>query len=331
MEKIISEFPKQFKAGFNIGKKIKIRGDFQGVCICGMGGSALPGSLLLSWAKIIKIPIILHRDYGLPLNINKKWLVLAVSHSGNTEETISATNEAIKKKMRCAIITSGGMLGIMAKKYKIPCAVVPPGMPPRLALGYQFSALVAILSESKLIKCDIKELLTIEENVNVESLKSKGAALAKKIKGKIVTIYTSNKFRALAQIWKTFLNENSKTPAFWDCFPEINHNGEMVGFVKNPLKSPSLKSFYFVTLKSPNDRPENKKRMDLTAEILRAQGIDGKILDLTGKNMLAQIVSSIILANWVSYFLALKYKADPYCAKLIEQFKNKMRDEKIKK
>lgn len=331
MEKIISEFPKQFKAGFSIGKNIKIRGDFRGVCICGMGGSALPGSLLLSWAKAIKIPIILHRDYGLPLNINKKWLFLAVSHSGNTEETISATNEAIKKKMRCAIITSGGMLGVMAKKYKIPCAIVPLGIPPRLALGYQFSALVAILSESKLIKCDIKELLAIEENVNVESLKSKGAALAKKIKGKIVTIYTSNKFRALAQIWKTSLNENSKTPAFWDCFPEINHNGEMVGFAKNPLKSPPLKSFYFVTLKSPNDRPENKKRMDLTAEILRAQGIDGEILDLTGKNMLAQIVSSIILANWASYFLALQYKADPYCAKLIEQFKNKMRDGKIKK
>ncbi len=329
MEKIISEFTKQFKIGFSIGSNIEIKGDFQGICICGMGGSALPGSLVLSWVKEVKIPVIIHRDYGLPPNINKEWLFLAISHSGNTEETISATKKAIKKKMKCAIITSGGMLGSMAKKYKIPCAIMPPGMPPRLALGYQFSALAAILSRNKIIKCEEKELLQIEKNVNVEILKNRGKALARRIKGKIAIIYTADKLKALAQIWKTSLNENSKTPAFWDCFPELNHNGEVVGFAKNPLKSSSLRSFYFIILKSANDMPENKKRMDLTAETLRKQGIKGEILDLDGKNPLAQITSSIILANWASYFLALAYKINPYCAELIEEFKKKMRGGKI--
>lgn len=324
MEKIISEFAKQFNTGFKVGKNIKIRGNFQGVCICGMGGSALPGTLLLSWIKKTKIPVILHRDYGLPANITKNWLVLVVSYSGNTEETISSLKEAIRKKINCAAITSGGKLESMAKRFKISCALIPSGIPPRMALGYQFSALTAILLKNGLIDFNEKELLEIEKNISTENLKKEGKVLAQKIKGKIPVIYSSNQFKALARIWKISFNENSKTPAFWNYFPELNHN-EMVGFTKNHLKPSLLSSFYFIMLKSPNDIPENRKRIDLTAKILRKQNIKGKVLSLSGKNLFVQMVSSIILANWTSYFLALKYKINPMPVDLVEEFKNRMK------
>lgn len=325
MEKIISEFTKQFQAGFNIGKKIKIRNNFQGICICGMGGSGLPGSLLLSWLKEIKIPIIIHRDYGLPSSINKNWLILAISYSGNTEETISAVKEAIKKRINCVFISSGGELANIAKKHKIPYAFVPPGIPPRLALGYQFSALVGILSENKLIKCEKKELLNIENKINSKGLKKDAKILAKNLKGKIPLIYSSNRFKAIARIWKIALNENSKIPSFWNYFPELNHN-EMVGFTKNKMTDSLLKIFYFLILKSENDSTKNKKRMFLTAELLKKQGINGKIISLKGENILEEMVSSIILANWISYFLSIHYKIDPIPVDLVEEFKRRMRN-----
>ncbi len=326
MEKIIFDFLKQFRVGFEAAKHIKFKEKFSGVCVCAMGGSALPGSLYLMWANknASKIPVILHRDYGLPSRAEKNWLIVGISYSGNTEEAVSSIKEAIENGFKSVIITSGGELEKIAKSYKIPFALVPGKIPPRMALFYQFSALIQVLLNNGLAEFDKKEILEMEKNTNPEYLRKEGLSLSKKLSGKIPLIYCSNRLKTISRIWKIAFNENCKIPAFWNYFPEMNHN-EMVGFTKN--KKPAIgnqKLFHFIMIKDDQDHQRIQKRMDLTAKILRSQGVKGEILSLSGKNFSEKIFSSIILANWTSYFLSLSYKIDPLPVELVEDLKKRL-------
>jgi glucose/mannose-6-phosphate isomerase len=320
MKKIILDFPKQFRIGFDSAKKIKIKVKFDGVCICGIGGSALPGNFLSLWLKDKKInlPLVIQRDYILPHQVKKSWLIICISYSGNTEEVLSCFQEARKKNFKIACITSGGKLEKLSKKYKIPCALVTKGIPPRTALGCQFSALLSLLKNAGLIKINPQELFELEKKLKPIELEKRGKVLAKKLIGKIPLIYSSNKFKILARLWKISFNENTKIPAFWNYFPELNHN-EMVGFTKK------TKAFYFIILQDKNDHPRIKKRIQLTKQILEKQGLEGEIIEFENKPLLEKAFSAIILANWTSYYLALNYKINPIPVKIVEELKKKMK------
>ena len=327
MRKIILNFPNQFGANLNLSVPLGRR-EFKGVLICGMGGSALPGSLLCAWFKNKKInlPISVQRDYLLPHHINNKWLTVCVSYSGNTEETLSCYKEAKKKRMAIATISSNGKLVSLSKKYKIPHVLIPQGLPPRMALGYQFTALVNILYKTGVLKRkDLIELYSLETSLNPKKLEQKGQKISRRLIGKIPLIYASNKFKIAARIWKIAFNENTKIPAFWNYFPELNHN-EMVGFQKTqkPKAQSQKPKFYFVILKDKNDNSRIKKRMDLTAKVLKKQGLKGEIINFQGKTFLEKTFNLILLAYWTSFYLANSYNIDPMPVKLVEEFKKKL-------
>lgn len=324
MREIISNFPKQFKVGLQASPKFKSKKLPKGLCICGMGGSALPGSILAGWIneKRINLPIIISRDYSLPHIVDKNWLVFCISYSGNTEETISCFKEAQKRKIKIVAIGSNGKLEKLSKKFNAPFAKIPSGIPPRTAIGYQFGALIGALKNLGVISLkEVKEVLSLEK-INVLALENQGRQFAKNLKGKIPVIYASNRLKIAARIWKINFNENTKIPAFWNYFPELNHN-EMTGFENFKLKNLGCK-FYFIILKDKNDHPRIKKRMELTSKILKKQGLEGKIIEIKGKSYLEKVFNSIILALWTSYYLAKIYKTDPTSVKLVEEFKKKL-------
>ena len=112
------------------------------IIITGMGGSAIGGDLLKDWAKDkIQVPIEVNREYHLPAYANEKTLVLITSYSGDTEETLSAFLDAIKRKCMIYCISSGGALLENAERINIPYLQVPAGMPPRAALPYMLMPL----------------------------------------------------------------------------------------------------------------------------------------------------------------------------------------------
>ncbi|MDP1538546.1 MAG: bifunctional phosphoglucose/phosphomannose isomerase [bacterium] len=320
MKKIILDFPKQFKIGLEIAKNIRIKDKFDKVLICGMGGSALPGDILEMWLedKKINIGLDIHRNYGLPYQIDKKYLIICISYSGNTEETISSFMEARKKKIKTIAITSGGELLELCQRHEVPFAKIPQGYQPRMALGFQFSALIKILVNSGIIKNNLENVLALEKNLKPLKLESQAKIIAKKIINKIPIVYTSDKFRKLARIWKIKFNESAKLPAFYNYFPELNHN-EMTGFVNLQTK------FYVIFLRDSAENTKILKRMKLTAEILKQKMIDSSFIDLSGKEILYKIFSNILLSDWVSYYLALKYKVDPLSVNLQEEFKKKLK------
>lgn len=309
----IKNFPNQFKAGLKAARGIGAEGNFEKLVICGMGGSALPATLLLTYLPDLEIPLYIHRDYNLPPQANKKSLVVVVSFSGNTEETLSAFKEAEEKDLPLVAITSGGKL----KEMGGPVVVLPdPSIQPRMAIGYLFSALLGILSNSGVIEDKKEEILGLE--LSPEEFEEEGKILAKKLKRKIPLVYASRRFEALARIWKIKFNENSKTPSFWNFFPELNHN-EMTGFV-----NAKAGSFHGIILKDKDDDSRILKRMNLTAEILGEKGIEFDFIDIKGKNTLEKIFNSNILSEWTSFYLAKEYGVDPEPVEMVEDFKKEL-------
>lgn len=322
MRKVIMNFPKQFSIGLDVAKDVKVIGDFNQLIFCGMGGSALPAEILKMLRNFYEWPIAIkiHKSYGLPARLSPRALVFTISYSGNTEETISSYEEAKKRNLQVIGIATGGKSAELCEKDKTPLVKIPKtNIQPRSALGYQFAAVIKVLSNSNIIENLEKDILEMAKMLNPKKLEEQGKKLAKKIKGQIPIIYASDKYKALAQIWKINFNENSKSPAFWNYFPELNHN-EMVGFEKQTA------NFHIIILRDKKlDHPRILKRMEIMAKLLKDKKIDVDFVDIIGVNVLTKVFSNYILSQWVSYYLALEYGIDPTPVKMVEELKKKLK------
>lgn len=328
LRQVILDFPFQFEKGFDLAKNIKISKKFQSVCISGMGGSSLPVDVLKSYLRGVPqekkdpdFPIIYrNRDYHLPPEAYKNCLNIFISYSGNTEETLSSLNEALKKNLLAIGITNGGKLEKICQKNNLPLVIIPKISQPRYALGYFFSVLLQILSNQEFLKDDFKEISQSIKQLRGKTiaLEKEGKNLAKKLFGKTPIIHTSDKLKSVGRIWKIKINENAKTPAFSNFYPEVNHN-EMVGFTLPQGK------FHIINLVDSREKTL-VKRMELTAKILKKRGIETsfeKIPD--NKNIFLTLFSSLILADWSSYYLALNYNQDPTPVDMVEEFKKSLK------
>lgn len=319
MRQVIIDSPSQLKIGLNLAENIKITGNFKNVIICGIGGSALPVNVLNSAIKTI-IPIYIHRDYDLPEFTNGESLIICMSYSGNTEESVSSLQGAINKNYKVIAIATGGKFKELSKANNVPFVEIPSGIQPRSATGYLFSALTKILINCAIIKdisFDISNTVSELTEINLE-LEKEGKKLANKIKNKLPIIYSSNTFKILARIWKIKFNENSKIPAFYNYFPELNHN-EMVGYT---MKNSKL--FSVIILRDQADHPRILKRMQLTAKLIKKTGINVEFVDIKNGSLMFKIFSTLLLGDWVSYYTALNQKIDPTPVNIVEDFKKQM-------
>lgn len=320
MRDIILNFPKQFEKGLKVAKDIKMEGQFDNLVICGLGGSGLASNILLTYLPEIKVPVYAHRSYGLPAQTNDKSLVVCISYSGNTEETISAYKEAVNKDFKVVAVTTGGKLEKLAKENDLPVVVFPKdASQPRFALGYQSATLLAILGNARIIEDQSKALTEMVKNLNPEKIEKQGEALAKKLIDKVPVVYTSARFKAVARIWKIKFNENSKVMAFWNYFPELNHN-EMVGLTN--LKA----NFHFIIFSDKDMHPRNLERMELFSDLAKDKGSAVDIIEMQGNNALEKMFNTIILGDWVTYYLALEYGQDPIPVRIVEEFKKKLKE-----
>lgn len=269
------------------------------------------------------------RNYELPLQVDKKALIFISSYSGNTEEPLSVYQEARKRKLVIVGFCSGGRLEKLCLKDKVPLVRYKKGIPARYSLGFSFSSMIAILTNAGLIKNRTKEILDSAEYLKKINLDQelRGKELAKKLINKIPLIYASERHKALVYNWKIKFNENSKVMAFYNVFPELNHN-ELSGFTfwnRNQKLFKWKELFYILILKSSDDHSRILKRINLTTEIIRERGGKIIILSLRGKNFLEKTFSNILLSDWTSYYLALAYGTDPTPVRIIEELKRRLK------
>jgi glucose/mannose-6-phosphate isomerase len=317
MYEAIKNFNKQFlyepeiKNKENLAKKSSF-------VVVGMGGSAHAADLLKTWKP--ELDIIVRRDYGLPkLSIEefRNKLVILSSYSGNTEEVIDAFKKAKEKKLNMAVISTGGKLLSLAKENNVPYIELPDmKIQPRLALGLSIKAFLKFMGEDD----ELKKLSELATTLKPSDYEKDGKILAQKIKNYIPVIYASDCNFPVIYNWKIKLNENAKIPAFYNVFPELNHN-EMTGFdVKDSTKA-LISKFYFIILKDKEDDKRIIERMETLEKMYRDRGLQVEMIELTGKDTWHKIFSSLVLADWVSYYTALEYGQDPEKVPMVEEFK----------
>lgn len=246
-----------------------------------------------------------------------------------TEETLSSFSQALATPAKKLALTTGSKLKTLAEENNIPVFTINYTAPPRAALAHSFFPLLGVCQKLGIIKDksrDMAEMVqvledlqtTIDENCPLKLNPAK--QLATKLYQHLAVIYGAGFLSPVAQRWKTQINENSKAWAFYEIFPELNHNA-VVGYEFPADLAPRL---FVVLLNSPNLHPRTIIRYKLTAEMLSQAKVSHEIVKARGDSVLAQMMSLVLFGDWVTYYLALLNRTDPSPVKVIDYLKKRL-------
>ncbi|RJO61293.1 MAG: bifunctional phosphoglucose/phosphomannose isomerase [Dehalococcoidia bacterium] len=326
----IHDIPELCRKAWAQAQALELPPDYKNInkiVVLGMGGSAIGGDLLSSLVvNECRVPISVHRGYTPPAFIDDDTLVIASSYSGSTEETLSAFKPLLSTAAKKLVMTFGGQLGQMAKESNIPAFVFDYKSPPRAALPLSFIALIGIVNKLGLISdksADMAEACAVLSQVNdginetIPEKSNPAKQMARKLFGNMAVIYGAEHLSEVAARWKIQVNENVKGWAFNAAFPELSHNSATGYEVPVDISRKTR----VVMLRSDSLHPRVLLRYGITANILDKSGVKHEIVDATGKSKLAQMMSLILMGDYVSYYLALLYGTDPYPIKAVEYLK----------
>ncbi|MEM2674995.1 MAG: bifunctional phosphoglucose/phosphomannose isomerase [Candidatus Bathyarchaeia archaeon] len=320
--------PKHYEEAAEEARKTKLDSSKpQRIIVAGMGGSAISGELVKDWGKdTVAVPIDVCRDYRLPAHANEETLAFISSYSGETEETLSCLLDAIKKRCKVFCISSNGTLLKIADELRLQTLKIPEGFPSRAALPYLLMPILVFLEKLGLAQNvweEISEAISVLEHVCSENgpeialEENPSKSLAAKIDGKIPVIYGFGFYRSVAQRFKQQFNENSKIPAFWNSFPELDHN-EIAGWERARRLA---KHFSVVLLRDKNEPAEVKCRIEATKEILDSIGMETNEVWSVGRGKLSRMLSAILVGDFASVYLAILRRVDPTSVEAITRIK----------
>jgi len=320
--------PKLYKEAAEKAQEIIVKySKPQRIIVAGMGGSAIAGELAKDWARdIIPVPMEVCRDYKLPAYANEETLIIVASYSGETEETLSCLLNAMRKSCKIFCISSNGILLKTASRLNVQTIKIPEGIPPRAALPYMLMSILWILEKLRLvsnIQSEVHEAISVLEQVCNENSpqipveENPSKSLAMKINGKIPVIYGFGFYSSVAQRFKQQFNENSKVPAFWNSFPELNHN-EIVGWEKT---ADIVGIFSTVILRDKSEPLEVRSHIEATKEILADRGVEIHEIWSLGTERLAKMLSTILIGDFASIYLAILRGVNPTPIETISRIK----------
>lgn len=327
-----------YREAFRIAKKIAV--DYPkpaNIVVAGLGGSAIGGDLVKDWAKNqLTVPLEVSREYGLPNYANKKTLAIVCSYSGDTEETLSSFLDALNRKCMVFCISSGGALIKYAKKHKVPYLQVPSGMPPRAALPYMLVPQLVLLEKVGLVKgvreeldeaASLLEKVCLENGPETPTGDNFAKTVAINIGDSAPVIYGFGFFRSVALRFKQQFNENSKSAAKWEFFPELDHN-EIVGWEGT---GEQCRYFSVIFIRDVDDESvEICSRIDITKQIMERAGLIMFDLKVQGKSPLAKMLSSIVVGDFISVYLAVLRNVDPTPVRTINVLKSALQENRVK-
>jgi len=330
MLQIALGLPLQIREGWAIGRAAPLPhppDSPANIVVCGMGGSAIGGDLLSAYlAPRISLPIVVVRGYEVPAFVGPHSIVIASSYSGNTEETLAATASAERAGAAVLKITSGGRLGEAAARTG-NVILVPGGLSPRAALGYLMPPALAALERWGLTgPCqeEVAEAVTVLEGIAAEAApaipapENKARLLGDELLGRVPAVFAASPgLEAVARRWKGQFNENSKTLATWNMFPELNHN-ETVGWGAPP----EIASLFSVVLLLDGTEPAHLLRRIRMTRDLAFRGAGGVYeVRARGTGRLARLLSLVFWGDLVSIYLAYRRGVDPTPVETIDAIK----------
>jgi len=303
--------------------------DVDNIVFAGMGGSALAAALSNSWPGHTR-PFQVVRDYDIPAYVSERTYFVAASYSGNTEETLSALEQAEAKGAKIAIITSGGKLAEAAKAKGYPLALLPKISEPRYGVLYNLRALLTLLEAAGLVQGAVAELEAQTDFVKkaveawvptVPTAKNSAKQLAQEVIGKSAVIYAGPKLGPLAYYWKISFNENAKQVAWANQLPEFNHN-EFIGWTKQPTHKP----YAVIELRSSLEHERVQKRFKISERLLSGMRPAPIVIEPQGETILQQLLWSLAFGSFTTLYTAILNGLNPTPVELVEKFKQQMEE-----
>lgn len=323
MLELIEGFPNQMRDAIKLGKAAKLKKLQKpiAVIICGLGGSGIGGKIVSQLVRTTAdCPIETNNSYSLPGYVGEDSLVIICSYSGNTEETLSALEEAQLKKAQILCITSGGKVKEIAEKNEYPCLLIPGGQPPRSQFGYSSIQLLFVMHALGFLEdAFVKELdaavALIEHDIDL--IKKLASRIARKISRRVPVIYAENNYEGVAIRWRQQFNENAKMLCWHGVIPEMNHN-ELVGWAGGDER------FAVIILRNQDDFIKNKIRTDISQEIISRKSDMVMEVASKGDSAIEHVFYLVHLGDWMSYFLAKERKVDPVVINEIDHLKSEL-------
>ena len=330
----IDGLPAQMDAARQLGQRFPL-GEISGVrqvVLAGMGGSAIGADLVSSYvAPMAAAPIIVWRDYDLPgFVVDSSTLVIVSSHSGNTEETLSAFDRASEAGAQLVAITTGGELAKRADDSRSPLWRFDHLGQPRAAVGFSFTLILTLLTRLGLIpdpELEFEDALASMRS-QMESLKVSSPVNsnpAKRMAGQFIgrwpLIVGAGFLAPVARRWRTQIAELAKSLAQFEFLPEADHN--MVAGVVNPEALFATTKVIFLDGDELHKR--NRVRLETTRQILMVEGFNTDVVRAAGASRLAQQWTSLHYGDYAAYYLAMGYGADPTPVEAIEELKRRLR------
>lgn len=301
------------------------------IVYAGMGGSALAALLSQSWPGYNK-PFEVVRDYDIPAYVSQNTYFIAASYSGNTEETLSALEQAEAVGAQIAVIAGGGKLAEIAREKNYPLAVLPKAAQPRYAVLYNLKALLCLLDQAGLL-ANTEVLNELESAADflqqavstwvptVPTAQNPAKQLALDCIGKSIVIYGGDKLWSAAYKWKISFNENAKHVAWWGRYPEFNHN-EFLGWTEQPTDKP----YAVIDLQSSLEHPRVQKRFEVSDRLLSGRRPAPTTVAVQGNTVLEQLLWAVAFGDFVTLYTALANGLNPAPVDLIEKFKKSLNE-----
>ncbi len=305
------------------------REQVENVVVLGMGGSGIAGDVLVAVAApFMPVPVGVVKGYEPPDYVGPGSLVFAISFSGNTEETIEAATGAFEAGASLVVVAGGGHLVQLASEWEVPVVPVPTDIPqPRAALGAMAIPPLVALEGIGLFP---GALQWVDQAVDQLSRRrdelvrpgSRAEAIARQIGRTIPLVHSSQALGAAAALrWKAQINENAKSPAFLNVYPELCHN-ELAGWGQHGDATRQL--ITLVNLRHDAEHPQVARRFDLVADVLREVVADIVEVHAAGEGDLAQLLDLALVGDFVSLHLAGNEGIDPGPIPVLEDLKRQL-------
>lgn len=330
----IDGLPEQLRQALELGNAQTLPAweGIRQVVITGMGGSAIGADLLAAYAeRRAGVPIFVNRNYNLPAWARaRNVLVVASSHSGNTEETLSAFEQAVENDCLRLAVTTGGKLAERALETDTPVWRFEHAGQPRAAVGYSFGLLLAILSKLGILTdrtAEVEDAVAAmqkqQENLRAEVPTAQNPAkrMAGQLIDRWVVVMGSEILEPVARRWKGQISEVAKAWAQFEFLPEADHN--TLAGITNPESVLSRTTTLF--LRAGSYHPRNRLRSDLTRQAFMLEGLSTDFFDAQGETPLAQMWTTLHFGDYLAYYLAMAYQVDPTPVASIEGFKDEMK------
>lgn len=299
--------------------------DVRNVVLAGMGGSAWPALYIQTWPGL-NVPLEISRTYSVPTYVNEHTLFIASSYSGNTEETLSALSAAEKCKAQIVVMAAGGKLKKIAEENGYPLFNIPTGTQPRMSSFYFIAAFLELFAPIDLIdKSSLKVRAEVSSwletqisswRPDVPTGQNPAKKLALEVMGKAAIIYSGPLLAPVANKMKICFNENAKNLAWWNQYPEFNHN-EFIGWSSHPIDKP----FAVIEIRSNLEHQRVQKRFEVTERMLSGKRPVPHVIVPEGDSLPKQIFWASMFGDFVSVYLALLNGINPTPVDLVEKFK----------